>query len=144
MTRRQVLLILQILIGSDQNGEPSVFGRAQQFCILQCGPPAFERCLDRVRAQGLTQRHRRALVEQNAQLDGGDGTTRGMRQDAPHLIERHAGKPLDEFVDWDIVLEIFKEGGNGHARPAEQPRSAVSLRILLDGIAGGPSIMLAR
>ncbi len=78
------------------------------------------------------------MVKEDAQLRDGDRTTGRMGQDGPHLCDRHAGKPFDELVNWDIIFEILEECRDGHARPAKQPSTAVSLGILLDGIAGGP------
>ena len=87
-------MVLQVLIGCNEQGKVSVFGSLQQFSILQSRPAALERGIDDVSGQELAERDRGALIEQNAQLGGRDGTTRRMGEDGAHLLERHAGKPL--------------------------------------------------
>lgn len=136
--RRQVLLVLQVLIGRNEQGEIGVFGGLQQFSILQLCPSALERRIDGVASQELTERDRRALIEQNAQLRRRDSTARSMREDGPHLFERNARKPLEELMQRHVVFEILEQGRDGDTRATEQPRTAVPLVVLFDRIAGGP------
>lgn len=61
-----------------------------------------------------------------------------MRQNRPHLFERHAGKPLDKRMHRRIILEVFEERRDRHARATKEPRAAVSRGVTLDRVAGIP------
>ena len=87
-------MVLEILVGRDQQSEICILGGLQQFSILQSVPAALECRVDRVPGQVCPERDGRALIEENAQLGGGDRTTRGVREDRAYLIERDAGKPF--------------------------------------------------
>ena len=56
-----------------------------------------------------------------------------MFQNGANLLERDAGKPLHELRNLGAVLEVFKQRCNGHARAAEHPSAADTLRIPLYG-----------
>jgi len=90
------------------------------------------------RLEPMAKRRWCALIEQDAHLHRAQRTASRVLQDSTYLFNRDAGEPLDELVYRCIVLKILEEGGNGHARTAEHPSSAIPLRVLLDCVAGGP------
>ena len=55
-----------------------------------------------------------------------------MSEHGAHLIARHTRKPFKEVVHVSVIFEILIERCDRHTRPAEQPRAAVPLRIVLD------------
>ena len=62
---RQVLLILEILIGRYQNLESLLLGSAQQIAVLLRAPSFLKDSEDRVMREVSAQRNRRALIKEN-------------------------------------------------------------------------------
>lgn len=88
--------------------------------------------------QGIPQRDRSTLVEQNAHLGRSQGAPLCVLQDSAHLLESHAGEPFDELRRQRTIFEILEQCCEGHTRTSEDPRSTDALRIALDCGAGGP------
>ena len=78
------------------------------------------------------------MVEKDAHLGRGQRTPRGVLQDGANLLERYAGEPLHELCDESSVLKILEQGCHRHARTAEQPSSADTVRVALNRWARGP------
>lgn len=70
-TLRQVLLVLQILVGRDVEVETGRLSFLDERPILQLGPPAIECRLYIVATEGTTERDRCPLVEQDSQTASG-------------------------------------------------------------------------
>ena len=64
--------------------------------------------------------------------------SRGVLQDRSGLLKAHTGKPFDESIDRCTVFEILKQRRHGHACATKQPSAAVALRVVFNGITGGP------
>jgi hypothetical protein len=54
------------------------------------------------------------------------------------LLQRDAGKPLNELVHLRAILEVLEQRGNRHACATEHPGSADQFGVPLDSEAGGP------
>ena len=76
------------------------------------------------------------LIKQYAHLDGlnrRQRASRSMFQNGANLLGCNTGKPLHELRNLCAVLKVFKQRGNSHARAAEHPGAADTLRVPLDG-----------
>lgn len=128
----EILLGFQPLISGHQYAEPLEFGRIQQLAVLQPRPAALERRGDFMLRQGIAQRDRRPLVEQDAHLGRSQRTACCVLQDSTRLPEGDAWKPLDELRDQGAVLEVLEQRRHGYAGTPEHPGSADAIRIALD------------
>jgi len=113
-------------------------GRVKQFAVPQLRPAALVRGYNFVMSQRVAQWLRRALIEKNTHLCGGERASRGVIEDGTYLFKRHARKPIYELRDERAVLEILEKCGYGHASTAENPRSADPIRVSLDRGASRP------
>ena len=87
--------------------------------------------------QVVSQRGRGSLVEQNSH-SGCDQGLGGMLQYGLGLLQRHAGKPIDEVREAGTVFQVLKEGSHGDSRAPEHPGAADPLGIAFDRRTGRP------
>lgn len=90
-------MILEPQIRGEENFESTLFGRVEQVAVLQRIPTFLERGGNLVRGKQLSQRDRRALIEENSHSGGGQGASSRVLQDCSDLFERDPGKPFHEF-----------------------------------------------
>lgn len=93
----QVLLVLQIRIGSDQHLEPCNFGDLNEFAIAERRPSSLVRGLNFVLWQELAKWRRCALIEQDLHLCRGQRAAGGMFKHGAYLFKGDARKPLHEL-----------------------------------------------
>ena len=134
----QVLLVLEVGVGCEQESELVVLCGVDQLSVLESCPTKLLRRAHLVRHQELPKRRRRSLVEQDSHLRRGERAARRVFKDSTHLFERDAGKPLDELRDGRTIFEVLEQRRDRHATAAEYPGTAASRGITLDGLTGGP------
>jgi antitoxin FitA len=61
-----------------------------------------------------------------------------MLKHGTHLLPGDAGEPLEKIIHLRVRLNVLEERRYGYASSAEQPGTAVPLRVLLNGGAGRP------
>ena len=84
-----------------------------------------------VTRQQVAQWRRSTLIKQDAHsgLGSSQGAARCVLQHRTGLLKGNAREESDDFADRHAVFEIFEEGGNGHTRSTEYPRSADALGV---------------
>jgi hypothetical protein len=106
----KVLLILEVLIGSDKHVE-SILRFAKQVTIVEVGPAHFSSRRNGVTHELMSQRRRRALIKQNLHaiqfLSFNEALAR-MRQNSLDLIAGDAWKPVEKIVNSRAILQILK------------------------------------
>lgn len=102
------------------------------------GPAHFASGGNLVARQGVPQRNRSALIEQDAHSGRSQRAAGSVLQDGPNLFERDTVKPLDELRRGGAVLQILEHCSHRDAGAAKHPSSTDALRIPLDRGAGGP------
>ncbi len=87
--------------------------------------------------QVVSQGGRGSPVEQNS-YSGCDQGLGGMPQYGLGLLQRHAGKPIDEVREAGTVFQVLKEGSHGESHAPEHPGAADPLGIAFDRRTGRP------
>ena len=132
----QILLVPQVLISGDKNFVLLGLGCDDQFPVLQSRPASFVGSHDFVPDQGVAQRRRCSVIEENPQLCHGKRTASGVLQHRACLIQRHAREPVKELMDGGVILQVLKKGRDGYAGAFEDPGTTHPRGIALDSGAG--------
>ncbi len=104
---RQILLVAQVLIGCHQKLETR-FGSVQEFAIGEGRSAQLVGGRNRVRSQGLAQRRRGALIEQDSHEQSRSGNRETffcMAEHSHDLLAGNAGKPLEEILQKRPILD---------------------------------------
>lgn len=103
-TTGQILLVLEILVGCNEDLEARLFSRCNEFTVLKLRPTLFVRGDDFMAQQRLAQRGRSTLVEEDFHSDNFEGASRRVLKDCSGLFRGDTWKPLDELVQRRIVF----------------------------------------
>ncbi len=137
LTVRQILLIANVFIGGQQQVESSLFRCVPRIAILERIPCLLGCRADRVAYEVRTDWHRRCLIENNKHLRRVGGfsvkATGGEFYNRFHLLTVEAVEPFHNVVNIGASLQIFKDGGNRHARAFQGPGAAYLARDAFDG-----------
>ena len=146
LATRQILLILQALIGGDQKLEASGFCLGKQLPVAKRLPAQLKCGGDEVSVEKATQWTRSTLIEQHPHSGNVQGSRRVLQYRAG-LLKTYTGKPLDNVGELGPVLQVLKKSRNGNTSAAKYPGTTDALRISLNGVALGPidhGLMLRR
>ena len=137
---RCALLILQVLVGGDEDIETSVVGRCEERSILQCCPAALVRRLDACAGKCSTQWRRRSLIEQDFQRDlrgSGEATAR-VFEDGVNLFATNPGEPGEKLWYRGASFKVLEQSSHRDAGTAEEPFAADPPGDTLNRWARGP------
>lgn len=137
---RHALLVLQVLVGGDENIETSVVGRCEERSILQCCPAAFIRRLDACVGKCTSQGRWRSLIEQDFQSDlrrSGEAAAR-VFEDGVNLFATYTGEPGEKLRYGGASFKVLEQGSHGDASAAEDPFAADPSGDTLNCRARGP------
>lgn len=129
---REVLLISEIRISRDQQGEAFSFSRIEQTAILELCPTTLVRGDNLMLRQESTQRYRGTLIEQNTHLRRCKRTPRRVLQHCADLFNGDTWEPFDKLRYQRTVFEVLEQCCNRHPGTGEHPSAANSLRIALN------------
>ncbi len=136
---REILLVLEALVGCHQNVEPIGFGCLQEISVCQIVPAEFERRYDNVASEGASEGNRCALIKENAHRPrrgslayrGGLQAAGGVFEDGFDLLALDSRKPGKKIIDRRAVFQVFKQRGHGDTCSPEDPGATHLARIVL-------------
>ena len=138
MASREILLVLEVSVGREEDFESLCLGCRNQVTVLQLGPASFPGCLYPVLDQSFAKRCRRALIEQDIHSGRFQGAASRVLEHGPGLFGGDPRKPIDEIVKRGVVLKVLEQRRNRHARPCEDPSSADATGVPFSGRASRP------
>ncbi len=133
----QVLLVPQVPIRGDKEFVPSFLRLGQHLSVLESAPIPFVSRDDLVVRQITAQWDGRTLIEKNTHSSRVQGL-RCVFQYRTGLLATDARKPLKKISELRPILQVLKQGSDGHPSTSKHPSSADSLRITFDCRTCGP------
>src|SRR5258708_2038676 len=136
---REILLVLQALIGCHENVETLAVGCLQEISVCQIVPAEFECRYDYVAGEGTAEGNRRSLIKEDAHqplrglLAYRDRlqAAGGMFEDGFDLLAIDSGKPGEKIIDGRAVFQVFKQRSHGDTCSTEDPGATQLARIVL-------------
>ena len=125
----QVLLVLQVLIGGDEDVKLRALGSGNELAILQTRPTAFVCGFNGMAKKRMTKRRRCTLVKQDQHLCDFECASRGMFQHVAGLVQRDAGEPLQKLMNGCAVFEVLEQGGSRYTGATKYPGPAHACRV---------------
>lgn len=133
----EVLLILEVLVCSNQNIESVGFCAAQKLAVFERTPASLKCGFHLMRINMLAKRNWRSLIEQNPHSRHFQGAG-GVFEDSSRLLKGNPRKPFQKLRQLGTVFEVLEQGRYRHARAAKYPRATDPVGIALHGSTGGP------
>jgi hypothetical protein len=88
---------------------------------------------DLVIRQSLAQRRRSPLIKQDTHSGRRQRASRRVLQDGTDLIDRDSREPLHKLGRESTVLEVLEKRRHRNSRTAENPGTAHTVRVTLNG-----------